>query len=81
MKVYCLLFAKARDLAGSSRLELELSAPATTKELRDVLGQTCPALLPLLPHLLLARNNAYLPEGTILHAEDELACFPPVSGG
>ena len=81
MKIAVKLFARAKDLAGSGLIELDLPEQCRVAELRESLAQQCPQLQPLLPHLLIAVNSDYARDDTILSAGAEVACFPPVSGG
>lgn len=81
MKITVRLFARARDLAGSDRAEIEVSEPATVGELRAALAAQKPALAPLVPQLFVALNNDYAEDDATIRATDEVACFPPVSGG
>ncbi len=75
------LFARARDLAGSDSLPVRLPEGRTVAELRKVLYEVCPALKSFSSGLLVAVNASYARDTTVLSAGDEVACFPPVSGG
>jgi molybdopterin converting factor subunit 1 len=75
------LFAVARDLAGASELELQLSADATVAELRQALAVRSPALAPLLPHMQVAVDSSYATDEERLWPQAEVAIIPPVSGG
>ena len=81
MKVAVQLFARARDLAGSSRVELEVPAAASVADLRRSLCERFPQISPLAPNLLVAIDNNYADDRTALPPGAEVACFPPVSGG
>lgn len=81
MKIAVKLFARARDIAGADRVEVETAEPATVGALRAGLRVACPGLAPLVPHLLMAVNAEYAGDATVIRATDEVACFPPVSGG
>lgn len=81
MTVQLRLFAAARDLVGQERLEIELSAGATIRELRQALIQTTPALAKLVPHLMFAINAQYAADAAPIPQGAEVACIPPVSGG
>lgn len=76
MRVQIRLFASLRERAGSSSLELELSDGALVadalQELRWLTGDV---------RAVLAVNREYASASTPLHADDELALIPPVSGG
>ena len=75
------LFAKACDLAGSPVIELPWSDGETVASLKQRLADQCPDLKPLVPRLLVAVNNNYAADDCVLKTTDEVACFPPVSGG
>ena len=81
MKTALKLFARARDLAGSPTLELELPESATAADLRIALGEQVPALQSILPSLLIAVGNDYAAPTTRVAGRSDLAVFPPVSGG
>ncbi len=81
MKLDIQLFAAARDAAGDAVVPLHLSDTADVAELRRELTAAVPALAPLAASLLVAVNNQYADDNVPLKASDEVACFPPVSGG
>ena len=81
MKVAVRLFAKARDLAGTSSLECEFHGPCRVSDLKQQLAARFPALAPLVPSLLVAVGTDYADDHTSLLPGAEVACFPPVSGG
>jgi molybdopterin converting factor subunit 1 len=81
MKLSVLFFAAARDAIGQASLEVELpDNQASVGDLKRELAASYPNLKSL-QHLLVAVNNDYVPDDHELSAGDEVACFPPVSGG
>jgi molybdopterin synthase catalytic subunit len=81
MKVTVLFFATLKERAGASRLPLALDGAATVGDLKAALAERLPALAPALPTALVSVNQEFaLPEDP-LHEGDEVALFPPVSGG
>ncbi|HEY6189166.1 MAG TPA: molybdopterin converting factor subunit 1 [Pyrinomonadaceae bacterium] len=81
LRVRVLFFGAAREIAGSAELELELQAPSrATSALEEVLSRY-PELRRFGRSLLLAVNQEYAREDLELREGDELALFPPVSGG
>lgn len=81
MDVTVQLFARARDLAGASVVQVPVGADATVAELRRQLAIVAPALQPIAARLHIAVNSQYASPDTRLPAGAEVACFPPVSGG
>jgi molybdopterin converting factor small subunit len=81
MKISVRLFARARDLAGSPVVDLELSESATVADVRAALLQARPQLQPLAATLLVAVGSEYASDATVVPPGADVACFPPVSGG
>ena len=81
MKVEVKLFARARDVAGAETVCVEVSDSAKVADLRAALVQKVPELEPLVSSLLVAVGNEYADDQTVLDTSNEIACFPPVSGG
>ncbi|MFK7818196.1 MAG: MoaD/ThiS family protein [Planctomycetaceae bacterium] len=81
MNVRVQLFAAARDRAGTDTAELTLSDSATASDLREALVVAYPDLEPIASHLLLAIDDNYATDETLITPSSRLACFPPVSGG
>jgi molybdopterin synthase catalytic subunit len=49
--------------------------------LRESLGETCPALRPLLPRSAVAIDAEFATDDVVLSDAAEVALLPPVSGG
>jgi molybdopterin converting factor subunit 1 len=81
MKLAVRLFARARDLAGTDIVQLDVSETINVAELRRVLTAQCPALSAIAPSLLVAIGSQYADDSMPVEPADEVACFPPVSGG
>ncbi len=75
------LFARARELAGSESVPLELAAGATVAKMRALLTERVPALAELLLVSAIAVNHEFAEDSQGLHPGDEIAVIPPVSGG
>lgn len=81
MEVEVRLFATLKDRAGQERVSVTVGEPATVATMRDALAETYPSLASSLPMALVAVNQDFASPETPLEAGDEVALFPPVSGG
>ncbi len=82
MNLTILLFATLKDRAGTNRLTLSLpSAAATLAEVRAALSAERPALTESLGTAVGAINQEFAFASDLVHEGDEIAFFPPVSGG
>lgn len=81
MKLEVRLFASLKDRAGRERVTVDLVRPATVRTLTEALAIHYPALAPALPTSLVAVNQDFAFPDTPVEAGDEVALFPPVSGG
>ena len=79
-RVRLLFFGAARDAAGG-HAELDTDAPATVALLRAELTAKYPSLERFGRSLLVAVNEEYATDDRALDDGDEVAIFPPVSGG
>jgi MoaE-MoaD fusion protein len=79
--VRVLLFGAAREAAGAGELRLEAGAPATAASVLEELIEERPALRRFGRSLLVAVNEEYAKPEREVRAGDEIAVFPPVSGG
>ena len=75
------LFGAFADAVGAGELERELAAGATVASLWNELVEGWPALAPLDDARLSAVNHEHAQADRALAAGDEVAFFPPVSGG
>ncbi len=81
MNITVQFFAAARDAAGCSEITIDLPEKAVVSDLKRRLESRLPALQTLSSRLLVAVNQEYADDGAVLHPGDDVACFPPVSGG
>lgn len=81
ISVRVLFFGAARELVGNDEVEMKLRAPADSASAFEEILASYPALRRFGRSLLLAVNQEYVPEGSVVRAGDEIAIFPPVSGG
>ncbi len=80
-RVVVKLFARARDLAGSDSVSVDLPEGATVAALRSLLVAAHPSLAPLADKLLVAAGTKYVRDDDVVPTGVDIACFPPVSGG
>jgi molybdopterin synthase catalytic subunit len=81
MKVDVQLFATLKDRAGAKSVAVDVPDDATVAHLLDRIAAAYPALAPALPSTIVAVNQEFAFPPTPLQAGDEIALFPPVSGG
>lgn len=81
MTVTIRLFATLKELAQASHIQLDVPLPTTVALLRTAVAASHPQLAPNLPSALIAVNKAFASDQTPIYAGDEIAIFPPVSGG
>lgn len=76
-----LFFAHLKEIAGVDRLEMELPAGASVKDLKDQLAARFPGLVNALPTVIVAVNRDFGFDEDLIPDQAEIAIFPPVSGG
>jgi len=81
VKVRVLFFGAARDVVENNPMEIRLAAPATVATAFQDLVRQFPDLARFGRSLLFAVNQEYATPDMCLKEDDELAVFPPVSGG
>ncbi|MCB0166588.1 MAG: MoaD family protein [Anaerolineae bacterium] len=81
MKVTVKLFARLRELTGAGSLVRTLADEATIADLIEGLQQEFPKLAGAAPKTIISVNHEFADLGTPLAEGDEVALFPPVSGG
>lgn len=79
MKVVVKFFARCREIAGVPQQVVELEEGKRIQDLNDLLLTAYPALKEV--RVVLSLNHAYAKPETELRDRDEVAIFPPVSGG
>jgi molybdopterin converting factor subunit 1 len=75
------LFATLKELTGASQISIDIREPATVSDMLDELNRKFPNLQPLLKSILIAVNQTYADRSQPIYSHDEIALFPPVSGG
>lgn len=81
VSIRVLFFGAARDVVDANPLDLSLDAPATVGSAFQSLVARFAQLERFGRSLLFAVNQEYATPDTLLKENDELAVFPPVSGG
>ena len=80
--VTVLLFAAAKDAAGTGSVEFQVETPTPVSAVVALAAKALPGLHDFLqaPYLL-AINEEYAEADTVISSPCEVAIFPPVSGG
>jgi molybdopterin converting factor subunit 1 len=76
-----LYFSILRARAGTARETLEVDGPLTVTGLRQLIAERHPALAEALPSAVMAVNRDFAFGDHPIADGDEVAIFPPVSGG
>jgi len=69
------------DAAGAEEAEISTSAPATVGGVKDLVFSRYARLATFSKSLMIAVNQAYSTDLTMIKDQDEIAFLPPVSGG
>ena len=75
------LFATLKERAGRAEIEIDARDGMTVRDLRDMVGQAYPALAELAARSVVSINREFAFNEDTVRASDEVALFPPVSGG
>jgi MoaE-MoaD fusion protein len=82
MNLRVMLFATLKHAAGAASVEVQVfDADLTVAALRDLLRAQHPALAPHIGTAIAAVNREFAGAETTIMPGDEVAFFPPVSGG
>lgn len=81
MQVNVLFFASLADKIGTSQWKASLPDRATLVDLKKLWAETYPDHTDMLAICLVAVNQEYVKGNPVLNPSDEIAFFPPVSGG
>lgn len=81
MQVKLLFFATLKDIVGARQLPFEVPAGTTVGDLLTQLETAYPRMKDYRPVLLTAINEEYVDHRASISEGDEVAIFPPVSGG
>jgi len=81
MQVRVLFFATLKDIVGARQMQLDVPAGATVADVLTRLEGRFPRIKDYRPVVLTAVNEEYVAQSTRVEEGDEVAVFPPVSGG
>ena len=81
MLIKVMLFAAAKEVAGTGQLEIELPAGARMGDLKVAIVRTVPELEALVAKSAFSIDQQYATDDDLLSQESEFALIPPVSGG
>jgi len=81
MHVRLLFFASLKDIVGARELDVEIAEGSTVSNLLEQLELKYPRLKDYRSVVLTAINEDYVDKTAQISPEDEVAIFPPVSGG
>ncbi|MGB7343003.1 MAG: MoaD/ThiS family protein [Pirellulaceae bacterium] len=81
MQLNVMLFAAAKEAAGTGSICVEVHDSAQAGDVMDALATALPAIADLMPSCRLAINNEYVGRDCHVCADSEVALIPPVSGG
>ena len=80
MNVDILAFGIAKEIFGNASVTVDLESETTVEHLKTALEKKYPALQKLGSYMI-AVNNEYAEDKTMIASKDEIAVIPPVSGG
>jgi molybdopterin converting factor subunit 1 len=81
MDVQILLFSILKERAGQSRLTLTVKDGATVNDVRQALAERYPEMDVNVEHAIASVNRDFATDSDMIQEGDEVAFFPPVSGG
>ncbi len=81
MSIRILFFASIAEIAGKRETTVDAAAVTDVNSIFDKFAGEFPALEKYRSSILLALNSEFARPGTPVRDGDEVAFFPPVSGG
>jgi molybdopterin converting factor subunit 1 len=81
VRVKVLFFGRLKEIAGRGEESVEITDGASIEQLFAAFTRQHPELAPFRASLVASRNQEFAAWSTPLHAGDEVAFLPPVSGG
>jgi molybdopterin converting factor subunit 1 len=81
MTVKVLFFARLREKMGISSIDFMLDQPVTLTQFQVLLAEKYPIFVALPQPIVVAINQNFAQPEQLVSAGDEVAFFPPVTGG
>jgi len=81
VQVRLLFFASIKDIVGARQIDVEIPSGSTVGQLLGLLEEKYPRIAGYRSILLTSVNEEYAKPDTTIADGDEVAIFPPVSGG
>jgi molybdopterin synthase catalytic subunit len=81
MEIQLKIFATLKDKAGTNKITVSVAEPATVATVLEAVGAAYPALQSSLSIAVVSVNKSFAGLETAVSPHDEVALFPPVSGG
>lgn len=81
IRLKVLFFGRLKDVVGQSEESVDLADSFTIEQLFAVYSKRIPELAKYRSSVVASRNQEFVSWDTPLHAGDEVAFLPPVSGG
>ena len=81
MNIHVQFYAQLRDLAGISKVDLDLGKGATVAELIERIYELKPALRAHDKSILVGAGVDFVGRDRVLKEGEEIAIMPPVQGG
>ena len=81
IRIKVLFFGRLKEIAARSQDSIDLAAESNIESLFAYYASRHPELQQYRSSLVASCNREFAPWNTVLHAGDEVAFLPPVSGG
>jgi len=81
LKVKVLYFASLKSKLNKSYEDIEIEKDTTVQALKTLLLKKYPDLKGFLENCMIAVNESYVDDNTLLKDNDTVAIIPPVGGG
>lgn len=81
MKIEVTLFATLKERIGKRQINIEISEPVSVSKLLSEISNQYPQIKNSSGNILVSVNQEFAAKDQIIALGDEVAMFPPVSGG